>query len=51
MKFTYKEREDLIWSLKMNIERLKDYEGARADEARESAARLRKLVRRLETTR
>lgn len=51
MKFTYKEHQDLLWSLEENAKRLDEFEGAKADEARASAARLRKLARRVEASR
>lgn len=51
MKFTYKERQDLLWSLRENADRLDkydEYDDEEADQAQTSAERLRKLASRLE---
>jgi hypothetical protein len=47
MKLAYKDRQDILWSLKENAKRLDEYEGDKTEEARASAARLRDLADRL----
>jgi hypothetical protein len=41
MKLTYKERQDILWSLEEMVSRLTEHDSVAADE---SATRLRKLV-------
>jgi hypothetical protein len=47
MKFTYKERQDILWSLTENAKRLDEYEGGESEQAHASASRLRALADRL----
>jgi len=48
MKFTYKERQDILWSLEEMVSRLAEHDSVAADE---SAARLRKLAEKVKNER
>jgi len=48
MKFTYKERQDILWALKEQVNRLDSLDSEPSDK---SATRLNKLVIKLESER
>jgi hypothetical protein len=48
MKFTYKERQDILWSLEEMVSRLAEHDSEPADK---SAARLQKLLLKMESER